>query len=106
VLTRPRPRARGAGGGAASGAGGVQVRLAALVGAGREALAQSFRDVQLAAVSAADLWRLACTGKFKAAAGARRAPPARPAHARVRRGRRCGSLARACACPFGRRAGL
>lgn len=57
----------------------MQVRLAALVGAGREALAQSFRDVQLAAVSAADLWRLACTGKFKAAAGARRAPPARPA---------------------------
>lgn len=59
----------GAGPGGAGAGAGVQVRLSSLVGAGKEALAQSFRDVQLGTVSAAELWRLAGTGKFREAAG-------------------------------------
>lgn len=50
---------------------GVQVRLAALAGGGRDALTQTFLDVQLGSNTPADLWRLAGTGKFRAAAGAR-----------------------------------
>ena len=64
---------RGGAGGGPGGGGegaGVQVRLAALASGGRDALTQTFLDVQLGSNTPADLWHLAGTGKFRAAAGA------------------------------------